>query len=86
MAWRGGTRPDAWAVASLTRRRIPLRRTRVRHLWCRDRASQNFFVFLEEEKKKDYKEIRLDKVDSISSIGKIFYGWIRNLGFNLYLH
>ena len=45
-----------------------------------------FLCIFGRRKKKDYKEIRLDKVDSISSIGKIFYGWIRNLGFNPYLH
>ena len=36
---RGTTRPDAWAVVSPARHRVSLRRTRVRHLWCRIRAS-----------------------------------------------
>ena len=40
VAWCCGTQPDARAAASLERRRVPPRRTRVRHLWCRVRASQ----------------------------------------------
>ena len=39
VAQRGGTRPDAWATASLARHRVPPRRTLVRHLWCRVCAS-----------------------------------------------
>ena len=38
-ARRGGMRPDARAAASPTRRLIPLRRMRLRHPWCRVRAS-----------------------------------------------
>ena len=34
------TRPDARSAASLARRRVAPRRTRVRHLWSRIRASQ----------------------------------------------
>ena len=36
---RGTTRRDAQAAASLARHCVPPRRTRVRHLWCRIRAS-----------------------------------------------
>ena len=39
---RGTTRWDVQATASPARRCVPPRWTRVRHLWCRVRASQHF--------------------------------------------